>query len=69
MTLLRHEQPTVHGKIQRVDDEKKLSTTVRVVALPAILMTLVFGLYIGLHGQLTPGGGQGLGSWIRVLAI
>jgi multicomponent Na+:H+ antiporter subunit B len=25
--------------------------------LPAILLTTVFGFYIGLHGQLTPGGG------------
>jgi multicomponent Na+:H+ antiporter subunit B len=25
--------------------------------MPAILLTVVFGFYIGLHGQLTPGGG------------
>lgn len=25
--------------------------------LPALLITVVFGFYIGLHGQLTPGGG------------
>ncbi len=30
---------------------------VRAVNLPALLVTTVFGLYIGLHGQLTPGGG------------
>jgi multicomponent Na+:H+ antiporter subunit B len=25
--------------------------------MPAVLLTVIFGFYIGLHGQLTPGGG------------
>ena len=29
----------------------------RAIQGPALLMTIVFGFYIGLHGQLTPGGG------------
>jgi multicomponent Na+:H+ antiporter subunit B len=40
-----------------VTDSLKMSVTVRAVALPALLLTIVFGFYIGLHGQLTPGGG------------
>lgn len=56
MLLLRREvasQPA-HGKVA---DVKVLSTTIQAVTLPAVLLTVVFGLYIGLHGQLTPGGG------------
>ena len=57
MMLLRREQAGSAKPAQKVTDNRMLSTTVRAVAVPAILLTLVFGLYIGLHGQLTPGGG------------
>jgi len=57
MMLLRREEDAPAQPVQTVKDDRKLSTTVRAVAIPAILLTLVFGLYIGLHGQLTPGGG------------
>jgi multicomponent Na+:H+ antiporter subunit B len=57
MMLLRREENAPQKRAQKLDDDQQLSTTVRAVAIPAILLTLVFGLYIGLHGQLTPGGG------------
>jgi multicomponent Na+:H+ antiporter subunit B len=57
MMLLRREGYPPVTTVQKLGDERKLSTTVRAVAVPAILLTLVFGFYIGLHGQLTPGGG------------
>lgn len=57
MMLLRREDGSPQANIQKLSDDQKLSTTVRAVAVPAILITLIFGLYIGLHGQLTPGGG------------
>lgn len=57
MMLLRREESASPRPAHKVTDSQRLSTTVRVVAVPAILLTLVFGLYIGLHGQLTPGGG------------
>ena len=56
MMLLRREEESFTAKA-KVADERKLSETVRAVAFPGILVTLVFGFYIGLHGQLTPGGG------------
>jgi multicomponent Na+:H+ antiporter subunit B len=55
--LLRREPSVKTRTIGKVSDEFKMSVTVRAVALPAILLTMVFGFYIGLHGQLTPGGG------------
>jgi multicomponent Na+:H+ antiporter subunit B len=57
MMLLRHEEGTATRDVGRFQDNLQLSTTVRVTAMPAILLTVVFGFYIGLHGQLTPGGG------------
>ncbi|HEX4650344.1 MAG TPA: hydrogen gas-evolving membrane-bound hydrogenase subunit E [Granulicella sp.] len=56
MMLLRR-QEDVAMRAMKVSDEGKLSTTVRAIGGPALLMTILFGLYIGLHGQLTPGGG------------
>ncbi len=56
MLLRRDEQPSTQQG-SKVSDAPKLSTAVRAVAMPAILVTVVFGFYIGLHGQLTPGGG------------
>jgi multicomponent Na+:H+ antiporter subunit B len=57
MMLLRREKGVVTRDAGKVADRLRLSTTVRATAIPAILLTVVFGLYIGLHGQLTPGGG------------
>ncbi len=57
MMLLRREKderPEQHGGL---NDEFKLSAAVRAINMPALLVTLCFGFYIGLHGQLTPGGG------------
>ena len=60
MMLLRREEGTPtrpltqSGKLQ---DQPKLGIAVRVVNLPTMVLTIIFGFYIGLHGQLTPGGG------------
>ena len=59
MMLLRRERgeesaSTIAG---RVPDRSVLSTTIQAVAIPAVFLTTLFGFYIGLHGQLTPGGG------------
>ena len=42
------------GKLQ---DQPTLGIAVRVFNVPAVVLTVIFGFYIGLHGQLTPGGG------------
>jgi multicomponent Na+:H+ antiporter subunit B len=55
--LLRREEGTSTRDAGKVEDSTRMSTTVRATAMPAILLTMVFGFYIGLHGQLTPGGG------------
>jgi multicomponent Na+:H+ antiporter subunit B len=57
MMLLRRGEGTSTRDAGKVEDKLRLSTTVRATAMPAILLTVVFGFYIGLHGQLTPGGG------------
>jgi multicomponent Na+:H+ antiporter subunit B len=57
MMLLRREEGANIRDAGKVADRVGLSTTVRATAMPAILLTVVFGFYIGLHGQLTPGGG------------
>jgi multicomponent Na+:H+ antiporter subunit B len=59
MMLLRRERseeskPSLSGKIP---DRRVLSTTIQAVSVPAVFLTVLFGFYIGLHGQLTPGGG------------
>jgi multicomponent Na+:H+ antiporter subunit B len=59
MMLLRQEggeenKSTFAG---RVPDRGALSTTIQAVTFPAVFLTVLFGFYIGLHGQLTPGGG------------
>ena len=66
MLLLRHEdgdsaaqsgkQPSSELSAS-VQDLTPLSPTVQAIALPTICLTVIFGFYIGLHGQLTPGGG------------
>jgi multicomponent Na+:H+ antiporter subunit B len=55
--LLRREEGAKTRSTGNVSDETKLSMTVRAVCMPALLIMVVFGFYIGLHGQLTPGGG------------
>jgi multicomponent Na+:H+ antiporter subunit B len=57
MMLLRREESEATREVGKVADRLRLSTTVRAIAMPAVLLTVVFGFYIGLHGQLTPGGG------------
>lgn len=57
MMLLRREEGTPTRAAGKVSDSVELSDAVRAVNLPALLLTVVFGFYIGLHGQLTPGGG------------
>jgi len=57
MMLLRREEGTATRDAGKVKDAMRLSTSVRTAAMPTILLTVVFGFYIGLHGQLTPGGG------------
>jgi len=57
MMLLRREEGEEPPQLGRLKDNFKLSATVRAINLPALLVTLCFGFYIGLHGQLTPGGG------------
>jgi multicomponent Na+:H+ antiporter subunit B len=55
--LLRREEGASTREAGKLSDEFHLSPTARATAMPAILLTVVFGFYIGLHGQLTPGGG------------
>ena len=57
--LLRREggiaAPPQQGR--KISDNSMMSTTVQAINLPASLVTLIFGLYIGTHGAMTPGGG------------
>jgi multicomponent Na+:H+ antiporter subunit B len=57
MMLLRREEGESTRDVGKVEDRRPLSTTVRAVAMLAMMITVAFGFYIGLHGQLTPGGG------------
>lgn len=57
MMLLRREDSVQTRTAGKVSDRAKLSEAVQAVNAPAILTTVMFGFYIGLHGQLTPGGG------------
>ena len=56
MLLLRREDGSLKTP-GTVSDRAPLSRTVRSVTLPAAAISGVYGLYIGLHGNLTPGGG------------
>lgn len=56
LLLLRHEK-NAPRQTGTVEDKQWLSRTLRAVNIPAVLITAVVGFYIGLHGQLTPGGG------------
>jgi multicomponent Na+:H+ antiporter subunit B len=57
MMLLRREKDVLTSPAGKVADRPPLSESVRAVISPAVLITTIFGFYIGLHGQLTPGGG------------
>jgi multicomponent Na+:H+ antiporter subunit B len=59
MMLLRREEggPVSSQKPETVADRPRLSRAIRAVNIPAVILTTLFGFYIGLHGQLTPGGG------------
>lgn len=59
MMLLRRErgESSKSAISGRVPDRSVLSTTIQAASVPAVFVTVLFGLYIGLHGQLTPGGG------------
>jgi multicomponent Na+:H+ antiporter subunit B len=57
LLLLRREPGDRSGKTGVLPDRQRLSRTLRAVNIPAVLITALFGFYIGLHGQLTPGGG------------
>ncbi len=54
--LLRREED---GRPARgtLADTSMMSSAVRAISLPAALLTLIFGFYIGTHGAMTPGGG------------
>ena len=55
--LLRQNTETSARSAGKVIDTARLSPAVRLTNLPAVLVTVIFGFYIGFHGQLTPGGG------------
>lgn len=60
LMLLRREETNAEGVRSgqgRVADAPRLSTTTQAFTMPAVFLTVLFGFYIGLHGQLTPGGG------------
>jgi multicomponent Na+:H+ antiporter subunit B len=57
MMLLRREKDVPTSPAGKVADRPPLSESVQAVIYPALLVTTIFGFYIGLHGQLTPGGG------------
>lgn len=57
MMLLRRQGDETVRDVGKVADRMRLSATVRAAMMPMLLVTVVFGFYIALHGQLTPGGG------------
>lgn len=57
MMLLRRQPDAETREANKVNETQKLSISVQAVNFPAFFITVVFGFYIGLHGQLTPGGG------------
>lgn len=57
LLLLRREDKNPKERTGRVEDRQRLSLTLRAANISAVLITAVVGFYIGLHGQLTPGGG------------
>jgi multicomponent Na+:H+ antiporter subunit B len=69
MMLLRRERDVPTSPAGKVTDSPPLSESVRAVMRPALLVTTIFGFYIGLHGQLTPGGGFQAGVILASAAI
>ena len=71
MLLLRKEvgEPGDKGGASKVQDAAPLSTTIQAFSLPAIFVTVIFGFYIGLHGQLTPGGGFQAGVILATASV
>jgi len=69
MMLLRREKDVPTSPAGKVTDSPPLSESVRAVMPPALLVTTIFGFYIGLHGQLTPGGGFQAGVILASAAI
>jgi multicomponent Na+:H+ antiporter subunit B len=67
--LLRREEDAPTRPAGQLKDEAGLSAATRSVNLPALLVTTIFGLYIGLHGQLTPGGGFQAGVILATGAV
>ena len=57
MLLLRRQGGEDVKDVGKVEDRPPLSLTIRALLLPASGLTMIFGFYIALHGQLTPGGG------------
>lgn len=57
MMLLRRQSDETVRDVGKVADSIRLSATVQSAMMPMLLVTVVFGFYIALHGQLTPGGG------------
>ncbi len=55
--LLRPDPAAPSRSVGKVRDAVRLSAAVRLTNFPALLVTVLFGFYIGFHGQLTPGGG------------
>ena len=67
--LLRREKDVPTSPANKVDDRPPLSEAVQAVMTPALLITVIFGFYIGLHGQLTPGGGFQAGVILATAAV
>lgn len=60
MLLLRREEESGAGpssEAGKVPDRRVMSMTIQAITPLAVFFTVIFGFYIGLHGQLTPGGG------------
>jgi multicomponent Na+:H+ antiporter subunit B len=69
MMLLRREKDVPTSPVGKVADRPPLSESVRALTSPALLITIIFGFYIGLHGQLTPGGGFQAGVILASAAV
>jgi multicomponent Na+:H+ antiporter subunit B len=67
--LLRREKDVPTSEVDRVEDRPPLSAAVRAALSPALVITVIFGFYIGLHGQLTPGGGFQGGVILATAAV
>ncbi len=57
MLLRREKGRQSLDKSRKISDSVRMSTAVQAINLPASLLTMIFGFYIGTHGAMTPGGG------------